>query len=165
MTEAFKPVSSNLTSLVLTPSPNSNAEILEYVATFPNVTVSTGSEYQACVMTTKDLELLCKTGHNSPASRPEFVDINLDEVTASGTEQLGTEEQPARIESKIRTENKGNSNHHQIMAGAIVVLRLVLHLQYLPLEPQLHLLHLLRFLLVRFAQWVLKLAQTKVRGC
>lgn len=87
MTEAFKPVSSNLTSLVLTPSPNSNAEILEYVATFPNVTVSTGSEYQACVMTTKDLELLCKTDHNSPASRPEFVDINLDEVTASGTEE------------------------------------------------------------------------------
>jgi hypothetical protein len=99
-TEAFKPVSSNLTSLVLTPSPNSNAGILEYVATFPNVTVNAGSEYKACVMTTKDLELLCKTGHNSPASRPEFIDINLDEVTASGTEQLETEEQPARIEEQ-----------------------------------------------------------------
>jgi hypothetical protein len=97
-TEAFKPVSSNLTSLVLTPNPNSNAGILEYVATFPNVTEITGGEYKACVMTTKDLELLYKTGHNSPASRPEFVDINLDEVTASGTEQLETEEQPARIE-------------------------------------------------------------------
>jgi hypothetical protein len=32
-TEAFKPVSSNLTSLVLTPKPNSNAGIIEYVAT------------------------------------------------------------------------------------------------------------------------------------
>ena len=42
-------------------------------------------------MTTKDLELLCKTGHNSPASRPEFVDINLNEITASGIEQLETE--------------------------------------------------------------------------
>ena len=31
-TEAFKPVSSNLTSLVLTPKPNSNAGIIEYVA-------------------------------------------------------------------------------------------------------------------------------------
>ena len=51
-------------------------------------------------MTTKNLELLCKTGHNSPASRPEFVDINLDEVTAEGTEQLETEEQPARIEEQ-----------------------------------------------------------------
>jgi hypothetical protein len=97
-TEAFKPVTSNLTSMVLTPSPNSNVGILEYVATFPNVTVNAGSEYKACVMTTKDLELLCKTGHNSPASRPEFVDINLDEVTASGTEQLETEEQQAQIE-------------------------------------------------------------------
>jgi hypothetical protein len=99
-TEAFQPVSSNLTSLVLTPSPNSNAGILEYVATFPNVTVNAGSEYKACVMTTKDLELLCKTGHNSPASRPEFIDINLDEVTASGTEQLETEEQEAQIEEQ-----------------------------------------------------------------
>jgi hypothetical protein len=99
-TEAFKPVSSNLTSLVLTPNPNSNAGILECVATFPNVTVNAGSEYNACVMTTKDLELLWKTGHNSPASRPEFIDINLDEVTASGTEQLETEEQPARVEEQ-----------------------------------------------------------------
>lgn len=99
-TEAFEPVSSNLSSLTMTPRPDSNAGILEYVATFPNTTVNTGGEYQACVMTTKDLELLCKTGHNSPASRPEFVDINLDEVTASGTEQLETEEQEAKIEGQ-----------------------------------------------------------------
>lgn len=97
-TETFEPVSSNLTSMVLTPSPNSNVGILEYVATFPNVTVNSGAEYKACVMTTKNLELLCKTGLNSPASRPEFIDINLDEVTASGTEQLETEEQQAQIE-------------------------------------------------------------------
>jgi hypothetical protein len=76
----------------LTPNPDSNAGIMEYVATFPNVTVNAGDEYKACIMTTKNLELLCKTGHNSPASRPEFIDINLDEVTASGTEQLETEE-------------------------------------------------------------------------
>ncbi len=97
-TEAFKPVSSNPTSLVLTPTPASSGGILEYIATFPNVTVNIGTEYKACVTTTTDLELLCKTGHNSPASRPEFVDINLDEVTAAGTEQLETEEQQIRIE-------------------------------------------------------------------
>jgi hypothetical protein len=51
-------------------------------------------------MTTKSLELLCKTDHNSPASRPEFVDINLDEVTAAGTELLETEEQQAQIEEQ-----------------------------------------------------------------
>jgi hypothetical protein len=92
-TEAFKPVSSNLTSLVLTPNPDSSAGIMEYVATFPNITVNAGDEYKACVMTTKGLELLCKTGHNSPASRPEFIDINLNEVSASGIEQLETVEQ------------------------------------------------------------------------
>jgi hypothetical protein len=98
--EAFKPVSSKLTSLVLTPMPDSSGGILEYVSTFPNVTVNAGAEYKACVMTTKDLELLCKAGHNSPASRPEFVDINLDDFTSSGTEQLETEEQQARIDEQ-----------------------------------------------------------------
>jgi hypothetical protein len=99
-TEAFEPVSANLSSLTMTPTPDSNIGILEYVATFPDITVNTGTEFKVCVMTTKDLELLCKTGHNSPASRPEFADINLDEVTASGTEQLETEEQEARIEGQ-----------------------------------------------------------------
>lgn len=98
-TEAFEPVSANLSSLTMTPTPDSNIGILEYVATFPDITVNTGTEFKVCVMTTKDLELLCKTGHNSPASRPEFADINLDEV-ASGTEQLETEEQEARIEGQ-----------------------------------------------------------------
>ena len=98
-TEGFRPVSSNITSLTMTPNPGSSAGILEYVATFPNVTVDSGAEYKACVMTTKSLELLCKTGHNSPALRPEFVDINLDEVTA-GTELLETEEQQAQIEEQ-----------------------------------------------------------------
>ena len=36
-TEAFKPVSTNLTSLVLTPKPNSNAGIIEYVATLQQI--------------------------------------------------------------------------------------------------------------------------------
>jgi hypothetical protein len=99
-TEAFKPVSSNLSSLTLTPNPSSSGGILEYVATFPNVTVNAGDEYKACVTTTKDLELLCKIGHNSPASRPEFVDINLDEVTVSGTERLEIKEQKALIEEQ-----------------------------------------------------------------
>jgi hypothetical protein len=63
--------------------------LIEYVATFPNVTVNSGDEYKGCVLGVKDLEILCKTGYNSPAYRPEFIDINLDDVTtaAGGTEQ------------------------------------------------------------------------------
>jgi hypothetical protein len=34
-TEGFRPVSSNLSSLTMTPNPGSSAGILEYVATFP----------------------------------------------------------------------------------------------------------------------------------
>ena len=37
MTEAFKPVSTNLTSLVTTPRSDSEIKTMEYVATFPNV--------------------------------------------------------------------------------------------------------------------------------
>jgi hypothetical protein len=54
------------------------AGIIEYVTTFPNITVNAGTEYKACVSTTKDLELICKTGNNSPASRPEIVDLSLE---------------------------------------------------------------------------------------
>ena len=66
--------------------------IIEYVATFPNVTVNTGEEYKACVMTTKGLELTCTTGNNSPAARPEFVDISLN-ATSTTEESIAEEEE------------------------------------------------------------------------
>jgi hypothetical protein len=83
--KAFPSLSTNLSS----PAPSTvnppTAGIIEYVVTFPNVTVSSGAEYKACVATTKDLDLICKTGHNSPASRPEFTDISLNETATRGT--------------------------------------------------------------------------------
>jgi hypothetical protein len=48
------------------------------------------AEYNACVITTKDLESIFKTGNNSPASRPEFVDLSLN--ATSGIEPLSIEE-------------------------------------------------------------------------
>jgi hypothetical protein len=38
----------------------------------------------------KDLEMICTTGNNSPASRPEFVDLSLS--ATSDVEQISTEE-------------------------------------------------------------------------
>jgi hypothetical protein len=72
-------------------SPATNGSIIEYVATFPNVTVNADTEYKACIMTTKSLDLTCTTGNNSPAARPEFVDISLNatgiaEESATGDE-------------------------------------------------------------------------------
>ncbi len=58
-----------------------SAGIIEYVATFGNVTVNAGEQYQACVLPVKTLEPICTTGNNSPAARPEFVDISLNATT------------------------------------------------------------------------------------
>src|SRR5215212_7672969 len=65
--------------------------LIEYVATFPNLTVNAGEEYKGCVLTTKDLNPICSTGQNSPASRPEFIDISLN-ATTTDTQQEATEE-------------------------------------------------------------------------
>lgn len=73
-------------------NPRAGGGIIEYVATFPNVTVNTGAEYKACVITTIGLELTYTTGNNSPATRPEFVDISLN-ATGSSEESV-TEEEP-----------------------------------------------------------------------
>lgn len=53
--------------------------IIEYVATFPNMTVKNGDVYKAYILTIKDLNLICETGTNSPALRPEFKDLYLQE--------------------------------------------------------------------------------------
>jgi hypothetical protein len=83
--------SSNLTSSTPSTTNPVAGGIIEYVATFPNVTVNTGAEYKACAMTTKGLELLCTTGNNSPAERPEFVDISLN-ATSTTEESIAEEE-------------------------------------------------------------------------
>jgi hypothetical protein len=71
--------------------------LIEYVATFPNLTVNSGDEYKACVATVKDLELTCKSGNNSPAARPEFVDLSLN-ATGSDVEQVTIEEEDSEEE-------------------------------------------------------------------
>src|SRR5918994_5728639 len=71
--------------------------LIEYVATFPNLTVNSGDEYKACVATIKDLELTCKSGNNSPAARPEFVDLSLN-ASSSDVEQVTVEEEDSEEE-------------------------------------------------------------------
>ena len=90
--------SSNLNSSTPSTTNPTAGGIIEYVATFPNVTVNTGAEYKACVMTTKALELTCTTGNNSPAARPEFVDVSLNATTAP--------EEPAIEEEDSETDEE-----------------------------------------------------------
>ena len=65
----------------------SGGHLIEYVATFPNVTVNSDDPYKACIFTVKDLEVICKSGHNSPAAGPEFVDLSLN-TTRCEVEQV-----------------------------------------------------------------------------
>ena len=48
---------------------------IEYISTFPNITIKTGEQYEACVLLIKNSNLICQTGKNSPAFRPEIVDL------------------------------------------------------------------------------------------
>jgi hypothetical protein len=81
--------------------------LIEYVATFPNLTINSGEGYKACISTVKDLELICKTGNNSPASRPEFVDLTLND---SGSEEDDVEQPVAANEDNGNGEGEDNAN-------------------------------------------------------
>jgi hypothetical protein len=84
--------------------------LIEYVATFPNLTINPGEGYKACISTVKNLELNCKTGNNSPASRPEFVDLSLN---ASGSDDDDVEQVVAADE-----EDSGNGEEEDNMNAA-----------------------------------------------
>ena len=68
--------SMSLGSINTTSTQNDN--VVEFVATFPNVTVNTGDHFRSCVITPNTMHQYCEEGSNSPAKRPEFVDISLD---------------------------------------------------------------------------------------
>lgn len=67
-------------------SQNSSAlaeRVLTFAAGFPGLVVNTGDSYKACVITLNDMHIKCDEGHNSPAKRPEFVDISIGKGTKS----------------------------------------------------------------------------------
>jgi hypothetical protein len=80
--------------------------LIEYVATFPNLTINSGEGYKACISTVKELELICKTGNNSPASRPEFVDLSLN---ASSSDDADVE-QPVAANEEDSGNGEGDDN-------------------------------------------------------
>ena len=85
--------------------------LIEYVATFPNVTVNSGDPYKACILTVKDLDVICKSGHNSPAARPEFVDLSLN-TTRGDVEQAdeGEEEEGGNNDQNDGTDEMDDNN-------------------------------------------------------
>ena len=92
-------------------SDNQN-KLIEYVATFPNVTVNTGDEYKTCVLPLKTLKIRCIEGFNSLGKRPEVVDLSLnstqnpDARTTQSTLILSSPEDDHNSASDNERENK-----------------------------------------------------------
>jgi hypothetical protein len=83
--------------------------LIEYVATFPNVTVNSGDPYKACIFTVKDLESICKSGNNSPTARPEFIDLSLN-TTTSGLDQSTIEDGDGDENTRDGSDGDENGN-------------------------------------------------------
>jgi hypothetical protein len=65
------------------PASSPDLGVIEFVATFPNTQVNVGDQYKACVLTLNTMDKYCQEGNNSPAKRPEFVDITMDNAIES----------------------------------------------------------------------------------
>lgn len=59
-------------------STNGHNGTSEVVFTFLNETINAGSKFTVCNMIVKELSIICQGGTNSPAARPEIVDLELD---------------------------------------------------------------------------------------
>ena len=91
--------------------PNEQGGLIEYVATFPNVTVNAGDRYKACALPLKTLKIICIEGNNSPAKRPEFVDLSLSSTESDKSESSSdsfTTNQSAMIPSSSEDETNNN---------------------------------------------------------
>ena len=74
-----------------------NNGTLELAFTFPNSTINTGAKFKACTMIVKDMLMSCARGQNSPALRPENIDmylssaksIKLSSSSSPGDKKLG----------------------------------------------------------------------------
>jgi hypothetical protein len=89
----------------------------EVLFNFNGTEVNAGDIFTTCILTIKDISVICKNGENSPAKRPEIVDINLvsDEATKIeiqnimskvGSEKDEDEDQGNKDEDEDSTDNQ-----------------------------------------------------------
>jgi hypothetical protein len=78
---------------------------------FNGTEVNAGDTFTTCILTIKDISVICKNGENSPAKRPEIVDINLVSDKATKIEvqnimsKVGSE--------KDEDEDQGNNDEEE----------------------------------------------------
>ena len=97
--------------------PTDQGRLIEYVATFPNVTVNAGDGYKACALPLKTLKIICVDGNNSPAKRPEFVDLSLgstgSDKSQSSTDSFTTNQSAMIPSSSDETNNNADDEKHK----------------------------------------------------
>lgn len=83
----------------------------EVLFNFNGTEVNAGDTFTTCILTIKDISVICKNGENSPAKRPEIVDINLVSDKATKIEvqnimsKVGSE--------KDEDEDQGNNDEEE----------------------------------------------------
>jgi hypothetical protein len=77
---------------------------------FNGTEVNAGDTFTTCILTIKDVTVICKNGENSPAQRPEIVDINLVSDKATKIEVQNIMSQNA---SEEKDEDEENSDEEE----------------------------------------------------
>ena len=83
----------------------------EVLFNFNGTEVNAGDTFTTCILTIKDISVICKNGENSPAKRPEIVDINLvsDEATKIEVQNI-----MSKVGSeKDEDEDQGNNDEEE----------------------------------------------------
>ena len=63
--------------------------------------VNVGDQYMACVLTLNTMDKYCEERNNSPAKRPEFVDISMDKAPKSDSDE---EKSKVKDESRVSSD-------------------------------------------------------------
>ena len=79
---------------------------------FNGTEVNAGDTFTTCILTIKDISVICKNGENSPAKRPEIVDINLVSDKATKIEVQNIMSQGA-TEEKDEDEKEENNDEEE----------------------------------------------------
>jgi len=83
----------------------------EVLFNFNGTEVNAGDTFTTCILTIKDISVICKNGENSPAKRPEIVDINLvsDKATKIEVQNIMSKV----VSEKDEDEDQGNNDEEE----------------------------------------------------
>jgi hypothetical protein len=89
-------------------STNGHNGTSEVAFTFPNETINEGTKFTVCNMIVQELSIICQEGTNSPAARPEIVDLELDsaQFLKAGKPEVQNVKEKTVIVDKANKENK-----------------------------------------------------------